>query len=76
RRPTQSQYPCNCGADCGGRFTADVAGEAWEREEPRRRTKHRKSNNNSNAPEPCKNNIRNYGQSYTGGSMGPIAERS
>jgi hypothetical protein len=43
-------------------------GKPGNGEEPRRRTKHRKSNNNSNAPEPCKNNIRNYGQSYTGGS--------
>jgi hypothetical protein len=48
--------------------STDVTGKPGNGEEPRRRTKRRKINNNSNAPEPCKNNIRNYGQLYTGGS--------
>jgi hypothetical protein len=42
-------------------------GKPGNGEEPRRRTKRRRSNFNSNAPEP-RTNIRNYGLAYTGGS--------
>jgi hypothetical protein len=47
------------------RFTQRKPGNG---EEPRRRTKRRKSNNSSNAPEPRTKHFRNYGQAYTGGS--------
>jgi hypothetical protein len=36
-----------------------LQGKSGNGEEPRRRTKHRKSNSKSNDPEPCKNNNRN-----------------